>query len=241
MDPEPARSPKARAVFALGLVALLTGPFVGGVIPATVALLLARQTVRRGVRGGRLPDRLRVGPARPQAGLGGHRPGPDRAGGRRDRRAAACGRHTGPRTSTPTPTEPASPTSGPGCGSTTVRVTCSKTWRSNRATASPPPADPAYRARSCIRPACRSPRPPVPPPPADGQWKPARVDPVAGTEFGLVQLEVAAGHLRPGHRLADRRHRLDRWSRCWCSASAWPARRTAGAAGWPARSPCSRC
>ena len=32
---------------------------------------------------------------------------------------------------------------------------------------------------------------PVPPPPADGQWLPARVEPVAGTEFGLVQIQVA--------------------------------------------------
>jgi hypothetical protein len=47
MDPEPASSTKARAVFALGLTALLTGPLVGGVIPATVALLLARQTHRQ--------------------------------------------------------------------------------------------------------------------------------------------------------------------------------------------------
>jgi (hydroxyamino)benzene mutase len=47
MDPEPAPSSKARAVFALGLVALFTGPLVGGVIPATVALLMARQTVRQ--------------------------------------------------------------------------------------------------------------------------------------------------------------------------------------------------
>ncbi|HET6531091.1 MAG TPA: hypothetical protein VFH03_10830 [Actinoplanes sp.] len=46
MDPDPAGSSKARAVFALGLAALLTGPLVGGVIPATVALLLARQTHR---------------------------------------------------------------------------------------------------------------------------------------------------------------------------------------------------
>ncbi|UQU68741.1 hypothetical protein COUCH_35305 [Couchioplanes caeruleus] len=46
MDPEPAPSTKARAVFALGLVAFLTGAFVGGVIPATVALLLARQVSR---------------------------------------------------------------------------------------------------------------------------------------------------------------------------------------------------
>ena len=47
MDPEPAPSTKARAVYVLGLVALLTGPFVGGVIPATVALVLARQTARQ--------------------------------------------------------------------------------------------------------------------------------------------------------------------------------------------------
>jgi (hydroxyamino)benzene mutase len=47
MDPDPAPSSKARAVFALGLVGFLTGPFVGGVIPATVALLLARQTARQ--------------------------------------------------------------------------------------------------------------------------------------------------------------------------------------------------
>src|SRR3954452_8983868 len=46
MDPEPAPSTKARAVFALGLVSLLTGAFVGGVIPATVALVLARQVSR---------------------------------------------------------------------------------------------------------------------------------------------------------------------------------------------------
>ena len=47
MDPEPAPSTKARAVFALGLVALLTGPLVGGLIPGTVALLLARQVERQ--------------------------------------------------------------------------------------------------------------------------------------------------------------------------------------------------
>jgi hydroxylaminobenzene mutase len=46
LDPEPARSTKARAVFALGLVALLTGPLVGGVVPATIALVLARQARR---------------------------------------------------------------------------------------------------------------------------------------------------------------------------------------------------
>jgi hypothetical protein len=30
----------------------------------------------------------------------------------------------------------------------------------------------------------------VPPPPPDGRWKPYRIQPVAGTEFGLMQLEV---------------------------------------------------
>jgi (hydroxyamino)benzene mutase len=42
-DPDPARASKATAVYALGVVAVLTGPFVGGVIPATIALLLARE------------------------------------------------------------------------------------------------------------------------------------------------------------------------------------------------------
>ncbi|MCA2212983.1 hypothetical protein [Jidongwangia harbinensis] len=47
MDPDPVTATKARAVFALGLIALLTGPLIGGVIPATIALLLARQTHRQ--------------------------------------------------------------------------------------------------------------------------------------------------------------------------------------------------
>lgn len=51
-DPEPVRSTKARAVFALGLVAALTGLFVGGVVPATVALVLARQARREAYRSG---------------------------------------------------------------------------------------------------------------------------------------------------------------------------------------------
>lgn len=46
LDPDPVRSTKARAVFALGLVAALTGVFLGGIVPATVALLLARQARR---------------------------------------------------------------------------------------------------------------------------------------------------------------------------------------------------
>lgn len=47
MDPEPSVSTKAKAVFALGLIGFLGGPFVGGVIPATIALLMARQTHRQ--------------------------------------------------------------------------------------------------------------------------------------------------------------------------------------------------
>jgi hypothetical protein len=46
MDPDPVRSTKARTVFALGLVAALTGLFIGGLVPATVTLLLARQARR---------------------------------------------------------------------------------------------------------------------------------------------------------------------------------------------------
>ena len=52
MDPDPGPSTKARAVFALGLAGFLTGAFVGGVIPATVALLLARQTARQAYEAG---------------------------------------------------------------------------------------------------------------------------------------------------------------------------------------------
>ncbi|MGI5211965.1 hypothetical protein [Plantactinospora sp. CA-290183] len=51
-DPDPVRSTKSRAVFVLGLVAMLTGPFVGGVVPATVALLLARQARREAYASG---------------------------------------------------------------------------------------------------------------------------------------------------------------------------------------------
>jgi (hydroxyamino)benzene mutase len=47
LDPEPAPSTKAKAVFALGVVAVLTGALLGGVIPATIALLLARQVDRQ--------------------------------------------------------------------------------------------------------------------------------------------------------------------------------------------------
>jgi hydroxylaminobenzene mutase len=46
LDPDPVRSTKAYAVFALGLISALTGAFLGGLVPATVAMLLTRQ-VRR--------------------------------------------------------------------------------------------------------------------------------------------------------------------------------------------------
>ena len=52
MDPEPVPATKARAVFVLGLVALLTGWLVGGAIPGTIALLLARQVRREAYASG---------------------------------------------------------------------------------------------------------------------------------------------------------------------------------------------
>ncbi|HYN95874.1 MAG TPA: hypothetical protein VES42_18675 [Pilimelia sp.] len=52
LDPEPVRASKARTVFVLGVVALLTGPFVGGLVPATVALLLVRQARREAYAAG---------------------------------------------------------------------------------------------------------------------------------------------------------------------------------------------
>ncbi|GAA4571281.1 hypothetical protein GCM10023176_31660 [Micromonospora coerulea] len=64
LDPEPTRSTKARAVFALGLIGALTGLFVGGVVPSTIALQLARQARREAyASGGFLTggDRLRRG------------------------------------------------------------------------------------------------------------------------------------------------------------------------------------
>jgi hypothetical protein len=54
----------------------------------------------------------------------------------------------------------------------------------------PPPTDPAYPGSQLHPSGVPFTPPAVPPPPADGQWKPTRVDPVAGTEFALVQLEV---------------------------------------------------
>ena len=52
LDPDPVRSTKARTVFALGVVALLTGVFVGGLVPATLALVLARQARREAYAAG---------------------------------------------------------------------------------------------------------------------------------------------------------------------------------------------
>jgi hypothetical protein len=46
LDPDPVPSTKARSVLALGIVAALTGFFLGGLIPATLALALARQVKR---------------------------------------------------------------------------------------------------------------------------------------------------------------------------------------------------
>jgi (hydroxyamino)benzene mutase len=61
MDPEPVPSSKARAVLALGVLAFLTGAFVGGVIPATLALILARQVEREAyAAGGYLTGAARV-------------------------------------------------------------------------------------------------------------------------------------------------------------------------------------
>ncbi|MFJ8580292.1 hypothetical protein [Micromonospora sp. NPDC093277] len=51
-DPEPVRSTKARAVFALGLIGAFTGLFVGGVVPSTIALWLARQARREAYASG---------------------------------------------------------------------------------------------------------------------------------------------------------------------------------------------
>lgn len=52
LDPEPVRATKARAVFALGLMAAVTGLFVGGIVPAAVALQLSRQARREAYASG---------------------------------------------------------------------------------------------------------------------------------------------------------------------------------------------
>ena len=52
LDPDPVRSTKAAAVLALGVAAVVTGPLVGGIVPATVGLTIARQA-RGDLAGGR--------------------------------------------------------------------------------------------------------------------------------------------------------------------------------------------
>ena len=72
LDPDPVPSSKAVAVLALGVAAAVTGFFVGGLIPATLALLLARDARRemsaaKGfLTGGR---RIRVGVALAWVGI----------------------------------------------------------------------------------------------------------------------------------------------------------------------------
>ncbi|MEV0127541.1 hypothetical protein AB0H83_03615 [Dactylosporangium sp. NPDC050688] len=46
LDPDPVRASKASAVFGLGLLSVVIGPFLGGLIPATLALLMARESHR---------------------------------------------------------------------------------------------------------------------------------------------------------------------------------------------------
>jgi hypothetical protein len=45
-DPEPVRDTKATATFWLGVLAVMTGPTLGGAVPATLALILAGQARR---------------------------------------------------------------------------------------------------------------------------------------------------------------------------------------------------
>ena len=52
LDPDPVRSTKARPVLMLGTIAMLTGLFIGGVVPATLALMLARQARREAYASG---------------------------------------------------------------------------------------------------------------------------------------------------------------------------------------------
>jgi (hydroxyamino)benzene mutase len=72
LDPDPVRSGKAAAVLVLGIFAAVTGFFVGGLVPATLALLLARDARREMVEargyltGGR---RLRTGVALAWVGI----------------------------------------------------------------------------------------------------------------------------------------------------------------------------
>jgi hypothetical protein len=43
LDPDPVRSTKATTVLVLGIVAVITGPLVGGAVPAVLAFVLAGQ------------------------------------------------------------------------------------------------------------------------------------------------------------------------------------------------------
>jgi hypothetical protein len=72
LDPDPVRSSKTGAVLALGIAAAVTGFFLGGLIPATLALILARQARAEMVRsGGYLTGarRLRIGVALAWVGI----------------------------------------------------------------------------------------------------------------------------------------------------------------------------
>jgi hypothetical protein len=51
LDPEPVRSTKAAALLALGVAAVVSAPVLGGVVPATLGLTLARQA-RRDIEAG---------------------------------------------------------------------------------------------------------------------------------------------------------------------------------------------
>lgn len=72
-DPEPVSSTKATTVLVLGVVALVTGPLVGGMVPAVIALALGRQAradlvAGRGFLTG--AERLRCGEILAMVGLG---------------------------------------------------------------------------------------------------------------------------------------------------------------------------
>src|SRR5215468_6500903 len=72
LDPDPVRATKAGAVLALGIAAAVTGFFVGGLVPATLALVLARQGRAEMIAsGGFLTGRraLRVGVALAWVGI----------------------------------------------------------------------------------------------------------------------------------------------------------------------------
>ena len=73
LDPDPVRSTKAVAVLVLGAFAAVTGFFLGGLIPATIALLLARSARREMAEsGGFLTGRrtLRLGVILAWVGIG---------------------------------------------------------------------------------------------------------------------------------------------------------------------------